>query len=489
MKFNCLTVSILLFAIGVAAQSDPLPNIALIAVDDMLYNTPECFGGEIAGLTPNIDRLAQRGMRFNQAYNTSSRCAPSRGSMMTGQYQDNYNEKPGSSDTTVKSSILTIPELLKERGYLTGLFGKDTHYKPIEKYNFDHVSPMAAMAVGRSPELYAENVDTFIGNAKKQNRPFFISVNTHDPHRPFAGAPGEKKSLENRFKDEIKKLTVKPKFILPPEVEQYSGMNLEAPRFVPDHAWVREEFGYYINSSHRADLFVGEIIATLERNQVLDNTLVIFLSDNGIHWPFAKSNVYVSSVKTPMIIYWNGHTVPATSTDSLVSTIDILPTILEATASHVPYPLPGKSVIPLLTSPNSTHHASVFATINKKGDMGFEMRSVIGEQFIYIYNKWADGKNQFYNGKYSGGLALKGFEEAAKENETVRDRLTFFYSRTPEELYDYKADPDALNNLLDQENHNPRYATFRQNMQKALALANDPFLKDFEKLLKSKTHP
>ena len=270
----------------------------------MLYNTPESFGGEIEGLTPNIDSLAKKGMRFTQAYNTSSRCAPSRGSMMTGHYQDNYNEQPGTGNTTVKSTVLTIPEILKKRGYMTGLFGKDTHYKPIEKYNFDHISPMAAMAVGRSPTLYAQNVDTFIKKANRANRPFFISVNTHDPHRPFAGAPGEKKSLEKRFKDEIRKLKVKPEFILPPKVEVYSKNNVEAPHFVPDHEWVREEFGYYINSSHRADQFVGKIIEALERNQVLDNTLVIFLSDNGIHWPFAKSNVYVSSVKTPLIIYW-----------------------------------------------------------------------------------------------------------------------------------------------------------------------------------------
>ena len=81
---------------------------------------------------------------------------------MTGHYQDNYNEKPGSSNTTVRPSVLTIPEYLKQKGYKTGLFGKDTHYRPLEKYDFDLVSPMAAMAVGRSPALYARNISSFI---------------------------------------------------------------------------------------------------------------------------------------------------------------------------------------------------------------------------------------------------------------------------------------------------------------------------------------
>ena len=149
------------------------PNILLIAVDDMGYDTPASFGGQVAGLTPHIDALANQGMTFSRAYNTSSRCAPSRGSIMTGHYQDNYNEKRGSSDTTVRSGVRTIPEYLRQEGYMTGLFGKDTHYRPIEKYGFDQVSPMAAMAVGRSPKLYAENVASFVDVVAAENRPFF----------------------------------------------------------------------------------------------------------------------------------------------------------------------------------------------------------------------------------------------------------------------------------------------------------------------------
>lgn len=483
-KYLLVTFALALNASLAFAALDAPPNILLIAVDDMGYDTPESFGGRVEGLTPHIDSLAEQGMAFTQAYNTSSRCSPSRGSIMTGRYQDDYNQKPGTSNTTVRDSVLTIPEYLCQKNYMSGLFGKDTHYRPLEKYGFDTVSPMAAMAVGRSPELYAQNISVFIDQAAAENRPFFISANTHDPHRPYAGAPGEDKSLERRFAQETKKLEDKPVYIRPPRVEAWSGMGIEAPGFIPDHELVREEFGYYLNSSHRADQFVGALMQVLAEKDLLDNTLVIFHSDNGMHWPYAKSNVYVASVKTPFVVYWQGSSTGGTSSDSLVSTIDILPTILEASGIAIPADLPGKSLLPLLKEPEKPQHQQVFASMNGKGDINFEMRSVISPDHIYIFNKWVDGEAKYHGGKYPGGMALEGFEAAAKENELARERLKFFYGRAREELYDVRGDPDALNNLAEDPDAVDALRAMRALMLNKLANSNDPFLPDFQLLLK-----
>jgi len=464
-----------------AAEVKP-PNILLIAVDDMGYDTPASFGGRVEGLTPHIDSLASEGMSFTRAYNTSSRCAPSRGSIMTGHYQDNYSEKRGTSNTTVRPGVRTIPEYLGEEGYTTGLFGKDTHYRPIEKYSFDRVSPMAAMAVGRSPALYARNIAEFIDESVAESRPFFVSANTHDPHRPYAGAPGERESLEKRFAQEIEKLADKPEFILPPPVETYSSQNIRAPGFVPDHELVREEFGYYLNSSHRADQFVGALMQVLDDKKLLANTLVIFHSDNGMHWPFAKSNAYVASVKTPFVIYWQGRSMAGTTTDSLVSTIDILPTILEAAGITVPGNLPGRSLLPLLQDPDKPHHKQVFASINAKGDTRFEMRSVIGPEYIYIFNKWVDGKTKYHGGKYPGGMALKGMQAAAKDDAEAKQRLDFFYARAKEELYDVRSDPNALVNLVEHESAASALQSMRASMLQKMTDVDDPFLDDFRAL-------
>ena len=469
---------------GMALFGADLPNIVLMAVDDMLYNTPESFGGSIKGLTPHIDALAERGMRFTEAYNASSRCAPSRGSMMTGFYQDGYAVEQVSSDTTVKDSIYTIPELLDGKGYLSGLFGKDTHYRPLEKYDFDIVEPMAAMGVGRSPELYAKNVGAFIADAQEKGRPFFISVNTHDPHRPFAGSPGERAALIKRFNSEVEDFETKPKLVIPPVEDRYSGKDNEAPKFVPDHELVREEYGYYLNSSKRADDFVGAIIETLEARNAMENTLIVFLSDNGIHWPFSKANVYVSSVKTPLIVYWKGRTKPGSSSDALISTIDLVPTFLEATSIEAPYRMPGKSLLPLVDGKGESNvRESVFATLNKKGSTGLEMRSVITRDYTYVFNFWADGTYRYFDGAEWGGMAFEGMAAAAQKDDAAKKRLEFFHKRPREELYDNNKDADALVNLRSNPERRSDLQRLRRMMRETLAENDDPFAADYEQHL------
>ena len=490
-----LSISILLMLITLACAEQPtpvkkasLPNVILIAVDDMAFDTPESFGGGVKGLTPNIDALAVKGMSFSQAYNTSSRCSPSRGTMMTGQFQDVYAEKPGGSNTTVKKGVKTLPEYLAPLGYMTGLFGKDGHYKPLDKYAFDHVSPMAARAVGRSPRLYADNVSAFIKQAKKTGQPFFISTNTHDPHRPFAGQPEELRSLKKRFKKELKHIKKKLKsinadnitFVRPPEVTAWSEKGTKGPEYLPDLPEVRDEYGYYLNSAHRADQFVGEMMRVLAENDVLENTLVIFLSDNGIHVPFAKANVYLASVKTPFILYWQGQTVAGTVTNSLISTIDLVPTILDAVGLDIPKNLPGKSLLGLVSDPNKLHHSQVFATLNGVHGEHFEMRSIIDQEHIYVYNRFAQKGYQYYGGKYSGGLSLKGMERAAKSDAAVKERLNFLFTRVPEEIYDVNKDPSALNNLLGQDRVHKKLSTYRHSMHAFMKSIKDPYQADFE---------
>ena len=119
------------------ATGNKPPNIVMIAVDDLNYDSITWLGGRIPGLTPYIDRLASQGMRFTQAY---SRCAPSRGSMMTGLYQDRYSDEPGTGSTVVREGVTPLPALLKQKpGYRTAVLGKETHYKPAELYDWDAV--------------------------------------------------------------------------------------------------------------------------------------------------------------------------------------------------------------------------------------------------------------------------------------------------------------------------------------------------------------
>jgi N-sulfoglucosamine sulfohydrolase len=222
------------------------------------------------------------------------------------------------------------------------------------------------------------------------------------------------------------------------------------------------------------------MIKVLANNGVLDNTLVIFLSDNGIHVPFAKANGYLSSVKTPFVLYWQGRTVAGTFSDSLISTIDLVPTILEAVGLDIPANLPGKSILALVADPTKLHHKQVFATLNGVKGEHFEIRSIIDQETIYIYNRFAHKGYKYYGGNYSGGLSLKGMERAAKEDPAIKARLDFFYDRVPEEIYDVRQDPAALDNLLGAGVSHEKLKAFRATMLDFMKSINDPYLVDFE---------
>lgn len=460
------------------------PNVVLIAVDDLNYDAMTWLGGQISGLTPNIDRLASEGMRFTQAFNTHSRCAPSRGSMLTGLYQDRYCTKPGTGNTTVKESVKPLSAVLKETlGYRTGILGKETHYRPKEHYQWDTFVHMTDMGMGRDPDRYYDAADAFFKQAKADGKPFFLSANSHDPHRPFAGSDGEMRSLKKRFKSEIKNRPGNPEFYPPMPVDRFSMEDGYVPGFMPDLPEIREEVADYLNSTYRCDLFVGKIMQALKNNELEDNTLVVFLSDNGMHFPFAKSNCYLTSVKTPLVFYWKGHISAGTTCDSLISTVDLMPTILDIVGGSAPHDMDGQSFVDLLQDPSKKIRDFAFASINAKGKQEFQMRTIIGERYGYIYNHFADGKQMFYGGKYPGGLSLKAMVAAANHDPEMQKRIDFMYYRTKEEFYDYRQDADALTNLVDSQPHATEVNRMRNEMLKVLEMNGDPYAGAFAKMI------
>jgi len=466
-----------------AEQTTP-PNVVLIAVDDLNYDAMTWLGGQIQGLTPNIDRLATQGMRFTNAYNTHSRCAPSRGSMLTGLYQDRYCEKPGTGNTVVKENIQPLSAVLKETlGYRTGILGKETHYRPKDHYQWDTVATMTDMGMGRDPERYYQAADAFMKQAKKDGKPFFLSANSHDPHRPFAGSEGEIRSLKRRFEKEIEGRPGNPKFYPPMPVNRFSKSDGYVPGFMPDLPEIREEVADYLNSTYRCDLFVGKIMQSLKDNDLEDNTLVIFLSDNGMHFPFAKSNCYLTSVKTPLIFYWKGRISAGLTSHSLISTVDLMPTILDLVGGSAPHDMDGRSAVDTLQDPTKKIRDFAFASINAKGKSDFQMRSIIGERYGYIYNHFADGKQMFYDGKYPGGLSLEAMVAAAQTDPELQARIDFMYYRTKEELYDYQQDANALVNLMGSSTHTKEAHRMRHEMLKILKANGDPYTEAFADMI------
>jgi len=450
----------MLIPVSAAAQSrtnQPL-NILLLTADDLHCESVGSFGGKIADLTPNLDRLASEGMRFFRAHVNVAICQPSRGVLGTGRYGHNSGIM-GFMHTD--RDIPTIMETLREAGYLTGVLGKVGHSTPKADYQWDFVHDQKELGAGRDPELYYQYCREFLERCRRQKKPFYFMVNSHDPHRPFH-VPG--KPIAG---------AVEPSRTYGPE-------DVPVPGFVPDLPGVREELSYYLNSVRRCDDTFGKVLLALRESGFEDRTLVMFLSDNGIAIPFAKCNAYLASTRTPWIVRWPGVVKPGSvDREHFISGVDFFATVLEALELPAPEGLDGFSFLPLLRGQPQPGRNMVFTQIDKKaGGAAVPMRCVQDSHFGYIFNAWSDGQYWYRNN--NEGMTMRAMNEAAETDPFIAQRVHMFRYRVPEELYDLEKDPDCLENLVEQ----PEYREEADRMRKALSQwmkrTQDPLLPAFE---------
>lgn len=435
-------------------------NVLLITADDMNWNTPGFFGGRVPDITPNIDRLAREGMRFERAHVTIAVCMPSRETLMTGRYPHHHG---GMGFEPIRTDVPTLQEQLKAAGYLNGILGKVAHLKPDSKFPWDMNHDAGELGGGRDPELYHRYCLEFFQRAAKEGKPFFLMANSHDPHRPFCGSDSD--SAEFR----------KPSRIYKPE-------EIEVPGSLPDIPDIRTELAQYFSSARRCDDTVGMVLKALKESGQEDNTLVMFLSDNGMSFPYAKTNCYLNSTHTPWIVRWPGKTRPG-SVDQrhFISGIDYMPTILDALGLKPPRGMDGESFVPLLSGKDQPGRERVFTEFfQTSAKKDYPMRCVQDAQFGYIYNQWSDGKTVFKNEPQSG-LTWKAMVKAAKTDPKIRERVEFFSYRCPEELYDFTTDPNALTNLAGNPEHKARLASMRAQMLEWMEKMGDPMLAEYRK--------
>jgi N-sulfoglucosamine sulfohydrolase len=444
-------------------ESKPL-NILIISSDDLNYNSIGAFGCKVEGITPNIDKLASEGIRFTHAYNNTAVCQPCRQSWLTGMYPHN-NGAEGLEP--INENIATLPGLLKKAGYINGILGKEIHHQPTENFFWDFIpfktetDAVWRNGDSRNPALFHEYAKQFFELAKSENKPFFFSVNSHDPHRPFAASASDSATYGSN---------------LPPVTRIFKPDEIEMLGYLPDIPDVRKEVAQYYNSVYRSDQSIGAVLNALKESGLEENTLVIYLSDHGAAFPFAKSQCYLNSTKAPMIIRWPGKTRPGTvDTSHLVSGIDLMPTILEAASFNIPENLDGSSFLPILEGDENyegnsyvfTSYYQVFAKVR------YPMRSIQNQDFGYIFNFWADG-TRIMRGDATGGITWKAMVKAAESDPEIAKRVELFRHRVKEEFYDLKNDPDALKNLIDDPAYLDKIIEFRKRMLQAMKQYNDP---------------
>ncbi len=446
------------YAVRAAESTKGRLNILLFTADDLNCDSVGCFGGKVPGLTPNLDAFAAAGLRFANAHVNAAICQPSRGVLATGRYGHNSGVM-GFMHTT--RDIPTIMQTLRDAGYLTGILGKVDHSTPKVSYKWDFVHDQDDLGNGRDPEIYYRYCREFLARCRREEKPFYFMVNSHDPHRPYhipgQPIPGAKEPSKT-----------------------YTPADVAVPGFVPDLPGVREELSYYFNSVRRLDDTFGKTMQALKEAGFEKDTLVMFLSDNGIAIPFAKCNAYLASTRTPWIVRWPGVVKPGSLDQrDIISGIDFFPTVLEAARLPVPQGLDGFSFVPLLQGQGQSGREQVFTQIDMKaGGEAVPMRCVQNLRLGYIFTPWSDGKFVYRNN--NEGLTMQAMVEAAKTDPRIAERVRMFRYRTFEELYDLPSDPDCLNNLVDKPDRKDDLDHMRSELQAWMKQTRDPLLPAFE---------
>ena len=347
-------------------QKQEQPNFILIIADDMAWDDCGAYGRRTIR-TPNIDRLAREGMRFDSAFVTASSCSPSRSSLITGRY-------PHSTDAEqlhwpLPAEQVTFVEKLKAAGYWTAAAGK-WHLGDAIKGRFDIVNDAGDAGFQTDPKtgkMLARDdsgAGGWIPTMKRRppDKPFFLWLAALDPHRDY---------VENSIPQSHRSEAV----IVPP--------------YLPDTPEVRKELALYYDEIVRLDGYVGKVIAELEQQGVADNTLVLFLSDNGRPFPRAKTTLYDSGIKTPLIACWPKKIEAGGVAAGLVSTIDVGPTLLELAGVAALPSFQGKSFAAMLTNPKAKVRDAIYAEKNWH-DYEDRARAVRTAQFKYIRNDYLD---------------------------------------------------------------------------------------------------
>ncbi len=442
------------------------PNILLITADDMNWNAPGCFGGRTPDITPNIDRLASEGMRFEHAHVTIAVCQPSRSVLMTGRYP---HRNGAEGFQPIDKNVPTLQEQLHKAGYLQGILGKVKHLAPLEKFMWDMVEDYQDLGCGRNPELYYKYAGDFLRQAAKQKKSFFLMANSHDPHRPFHGSAQEQKKFAKVLKD------------IPAPSRVYTGEEIEVPGFLPELPDVRKEIAQYYSSVRRCDDTVGAVMRALRESGQAGNTLIMFLSDNGMALPFSKTNCYLQSTRTPWIAAWPGRIKPGTvDKQHFISGIDFMPTALDAAGAAIPGGMDGSSFLPVLLGKRQPERDKVFTQFHQtSGRNRYPIRCVQNHRFGYIFNPWSDGQRVFKNESQSG-LTFNAMKAAAQKDDSVAARVRLFQYRVVEEFYDFKNDPDGLHNLINDPDYKEQIEKLRKDMLDWMKKTGDPALNSLE---------
>ncbi|MEZ6058338.1 MAG: sulfatase [Planctomycetaceae bacterium] len=390
------------------------PNIVFIIADDCTFRDIGCYGGQAH--TPNIDKLAQQGMRFTRCFQSAPMCSPTRHNIYTGLYPVKSGAYP--NHTRVDRETKSVVQYLGTLGYRVAQSGK-THVAPKEVFAWEKLGG------GSNPEF--GQVEKFLKDCQQKKEPFCLLLCSNEPHTPW------NKGDASRYPAE--KIHLPPYFVDTPETRAAMSKYLA-------------EITYY-------DGQVGTAMQLLDRHGLADKTLLVVVSEQGSSMPFAKWTCYDNGLQSACIARWPGKITPGSVNPAMMEYIDLLPTFIEVAGGVPDASLQGKSLLPLFAG-ETKHKDYVFGEMTTRGIINaskhFGIRSVRSEKYKYIWNFTPE--IEFSNACVTSP-EFESWVALAKMGDPRAAELVNRYLHRPEiELYDIINDPLELNNLA----ASPEYA-------------------------------
>ena len=444
-------------AVAAAGDGDARPNIVWIVVDDM---SPDfsCSGGT-AVRTPHVDRLAADGTRFSRAFVTAPVCSPSRSALITGMYQTtigahHHRSGRGALAIELPAGVRTVPAILKEAGYHTcigdGLDadGDDPRGRPAGR----------PRGLGKTDYNFAWDARIYDGEdwaARGPGQPFFMQVML-----PGGKIRDGRNGVEKARADAIREFG-----------SACDPAGVQLPSYLPRDPVLLADRAAYLDAVRLTDAHVGKVIARLEREGVLDETLVVFLTDHGISHVRAKQFLYDEGTHVPLIV--RGPGIPrAAVRDDLVEHIDVAAVTLAAAG----VPLPAAMQARDLFAPDHRPRSAVFAARDRCDETVEKIRSARTADYLYIRNGHPGRPLLQPNAYKDAKPTLVRLRELHVEGrlDPLAERLLFAPTRPAEELYRWPDDPWQLHDLAAAPAHAAALAECRGLLDRWLAEAGDP---------------
>jgi arylsulfatase A-like enzyme len=429
------------------------PNFLILMSDNHSWNHLGCYGDPTVK-TPVIDGIAEKGIRFTNAYCSSPSCTPARASMLTG--QDIWRLEEGANLWgTLPAKFEVYPDILEKAGYLVGIEGKGWGPGDVE-------------ASGRDRNPGGDRYDSFeeFYNEREKGQPFLYWFSSRDPHRPFKRNGGKKAGID---------LTA-----------------IEVPPYLPDTEEVRGDIADYYAEVQSFDEEVASYLELIKEMGQEENTIVIICSDNGWQMPRGLANLYDFGTRIPMIIYQPNQYGGNLVVDDFISLNDLAPTILELAGLEIPSYMNARSLVPVLEANRSgiideqrnfivtarERHAYV-----RKDGAGYGGRAIRNNNYLYIRNyepeNWPAGDPPLYGDVDAHMLQYPCPTKMEilinREEQSMQPLFDLAFSKRPaEELYDLKADPYQMNNVAGDANYQEVLESLSGQLTKHLKATGDP---------------